>query len=246
MSGRRAPLGKTLLIAGACALVPLLGNVSASFVTDWTGGGSWLVVPVVGVVGAMLTALIQAYGSTGEPAYPAPGPPQGRGYRRERNGAPVAVVLLVAVLVLGVGGWGITAGVRYATGYVTGNESGTERLARPASATSGDLTLTVQSVEYTAHFTRVVVTARNAGTTSVSLPLFGYCKFVGSDGTTLDADAFRSDWSTMVAPGLQRGTITFKGHLPASVLRAALKFTQIFGPGGGAIAVEVALTPPSP
>jgi hypothetical protein len=62
------PVGKTLLIAGACALVPLIGNVVASFVTESTGANSWLVVPVVGVVVAMATALIQAYGSASEPA----------------------------------------------------------------------------------------------------------------------------------------------------------------------------------
>jgi len=55
----------------------------------------------------------------------------------------------------------------------------------------------------------------------------------------------RSRWSDTLAPGiLQRGRIVFSGHLPASVLQAALSFTQIFGPSGGSITVHhINLTP---
>ena len=125
-----------------CAIVPLIGNVVASFVTTWTAVGSWLVVLAV-------------------------------------------------------------------------------------------------------HFTRVGVAVRNQTGTAVSLPLYGYCVFAGSDGTTLQADPFRSRWSDTLAPGiLQRGVIVFSGHLPAPVLQAALSFTQIFGPGGGSITVRpLSLTP---
>jgi hypothetical protein len=39
-------------------------------------------------------------------------------------------------------------------------------------------------------------------------------------------------------------SVTYTAHLPASVLRAALSFTQIFGPGGGHITVQpLDLTP---
>jgi len=138
----KVAVGKTLLIAAVCAIVPLSGNVVASFVTTWTAVGSWLVVPAV-------------------------------------------------------------------------------------------------------HFTRVGVAVRNQTGTAVSLPLYGYCVFAGSDGTTLQADPFRSRWSDTLAPGiLQRGVIVFSGHLPAPVLQAALSFTQIFGPGGGSITVRpLNLTP---
>jgi hypothetical protein len=153
--------------------------------------------------------------------------------------------LLIAVLVIGVGGLGVTAGIRYAVGYLTGNEPGTSRLAEPATGSAGGLSLTVESVTYTAHFTRVGVAALNQTGTTVSLPLFGYCVLSGSDGTTLQADPFRSHWSDTLAPGiLQRGVIVFGGHLPAPVLQAALSFTQIFGPGGGSITVHhITLTP---
>jgi hypothetical protein len=161
-------------------------------------------------------------------------------YRQEeRRGTPLALVLLIAFLVLGVGRFAVAAGVRYAAGYITGNEPGTDRLVKPVTVSEHGLTLTVERVTYTAHFTRVVLLAHNETGTSLSLPLFGNCVFAGDDGTTLEADGFRSRWSTTLAPGsLQRGTITFKGHLPDSVSRASLRFATIFGPGAGSISVS--------
>ena len=241
----RVAVGKTLAIAAACAVVPLIGNVVATFLTSWTGVGSWLVVPAVGVAAAMMTALIQAYGSA-----PAEGPPRSYGGRyppprvRARR-TPLPIALLIAIVVIGGGGLAVTAGIRYAVGYFTGNEPGTSRLIEPATASSGGLTVTVESVTYTAHFTKVGVAARNQTDASVSLPLFGYCVFAGRDGTTLQADAMRSDWSSTLAPGiLQRGVIVFSGHLPAQDLHAALSFTQIFRLSGGSITVRpLDLTP---
>jgi hypothetical protein len=250
-------VGKTLLIAGLCSLVPLGGNVVASFLTVWTGGRSWLVVPVVGVCVAMLTALIQAFGSAPRPAsrpQPAGGqwPGEEYPYRRygppERRGLPLPAVLLIALVVIGGGGWALAQGVRYGVGYVTGNESGTEQLLRPVTGHAGDLALTVESVQRTAHFTRVRVVARNDAGITVTLPLFGNCVLVGSDHTTLQAESFKSRWSDSLSPGSQqRGTITFGGHLPASVRQAELRFSTLFWQGFGqprSIAVTgIALAP---
>ena len=255
----RVAVGKTLTIAAVCAVIPLIGNIAASFLTTWTGVGSWLVVPAVGVAVAMLTALIQAFGSASAEDYPPapagryPTAPAGRyppsrpspSYRAKPRRTPLPRALLIAILVIGVGGLGVTEGVRYAVGYVTGNEPGTSRLVQPVTASAGGLTLTVESVTYTAHFTQVSAVALNQTGTTVSLPVYGYCVFTGSDGTTLQADPFRSRWSDTLAPGIpQRGVIVFSGHLPAEVLQAALSFTQIFGPGGGSITVRpLNLTP---
>jgi hypothetical protein len=138
--------------------------------------------------------------------------------------------LLIAFLVLGVGGFGVAAGVRYAVGYITGNEPGTDRLVKPARASEHGLTLTVVSVTYTAHFTRVGLDADNATDTALSLPLFGNCVLNGADRTTLEADPSRSRWNPTLAPGSrQRGTIVFKAHLPDSVTRASLRFAHVFG-----------------
>lgn len=235
---RDVAVGKTLLIAAVCAIVPLIGNVVASFLTTWTGVATWLAVPAIGVGVAMVNALIQAYGSAphAEPARSgtSPYPPH-----RARSRLSLPLALVSVLLVIGVGGLAVTAGIRYAVGYATGNEPGTSRLVRPATARAEGLALTVQSVTYTAHFTRIDLAARNQTATSVSLPLFDNCVLTGSEGTTLEADPFRSHWSETLAPGsLQRGVVIFNGHLPASVRHAALSFTQIFSPGGGSITVR--------
>jgi hypothetical protein len=227
-------------------LIPLAGNVVASFATEWTGAKSWLVVPAVGMGVAMVTALVQAYGSARAPSprpqprrdEPWPGhvdPSRRYGGREPRRGTPLPIALVVAVLVLGVGGWALAQGVRYGVGYVTGNEPGAERLRQQATQTADGLTLTVESVEQTAHFTRVRLLARNASDNlSLTLPLFKTCKLRG-DGATLEADAFRSRWTEELSPGsVQRGTVTFGGHLPDSVRVAELTFSPIFSfPVGG-------------
>jgi hypothetical protein len=252
----KVAVGKTLSIAAVCAIIPLIGNVVASFLTTWTGVGSWLVVPVVGVVVAMITALIQAYSSAPADEHPRPPDryppyqvppyqvppyqvPPYQAYPGSSRRTPLWRALLITFLVIGVGGLAATEGIRYAVGYITGNEPGTSRLAEQASGSSGGLTLTVESVTYTAHFTQVGVAARNQTEEALSLPLFDNCVFAGSEGTTLQADPFRSRWSETLAPGsLQRGVIIFSGHLPAQVLQASLSFSTIFGPGAGSITVR--------
>jgi hypothetical protein len=236
---QRVPIGRTLLIAAACALIPLAGNIAATFLTDWSGVRSWLVVPAVGVIVAMVTALIQAYGSGSSQASPAREVSVYRG--REGGGAPVAVVLLIALIVIGVGGWGVAEGARYVVGYITGKEPGTDRLVKPVGTVMSGVKLVVESVTYTDHFTRVGLRVRNLGSTPVTLPVYGNCTLTGLDGTTLDADPDRSEWTENVPPSVkQRGTVTFDGHLPDSVKRASFSFTDVFrfGPGGGSITVH--------
>jgi hypothetical protein len=146
--------------------------------------------------------------------------------------------LVVAVLVIGGGGWAVTQGVRYAVGYITGNEPGTERLIRQASGSTDGLTLTVESVKQTRHFTRVRLAVRNNTRTSVSLPVYGNAILNGEDGTSLQGDGFRSRWSETVVPnGVQRGTVTFKHHLPDAMSRAVFSFGTIFGPISGSLTV---------
>ena len=220
------------MIAAVCALVPLAGNVVATFVTSSTGLAGWLVVPAVAVLVGIANALIQA-------AHPPPDV----SHRR----IPLAAALAVVLLMTGAGGWGVAVGVRYAAGFITGNEGGDDRLVRPAAGSGSGVSLTVQEVTDTEHFTRVGLQARNQARVSVSLPLFQNCVLTGEDGTTLQADSFRSRWTTTIPPGgLQRGTITFPGHLPGAVTLASFSFSQVFGPlGAGAITVHgIRLRPP--
>jgi hypothetical protein len=246
---QRVPVGRTLLIAGLSALLPLGGNVVASFLTEWSGGGSWLAVPVVGVGVAMLTALVEAYGSATEPSPPSetldpehrPGDaevlPQ---TRNEQHGKPLAEVLLIAVLVLGLGGWVVTEAVRQGVESITGNAPGTERLIRPVTGHAGGLSLTVESVKRSADYISVRLAARNETGSPLTLPSDGTTVFVGTDGTSLTAFPFLGDWSETVAPvGTQRGTVVFMGHLSDSIKRASLTFTTIYGsPGPDSITVS--------
>jgi hypothetical protein len=255
---RGVQLGKVLLIAAVIEGIGLVGNAVTSFVTDKANGAlRWALPPVVALAAAMAKAVVDAVIAAREPVEPppvgphpvgpypagpypvAPAGPTPQMHPHRRNAALSALVAVLVVMVAcGGGGFAITAGVRYATGWLTGSETGTDRLVQPASARAGALTLTVQRVVYTSHFTRVELLASNAGDT-VSLPLFGNCVLSGGDGTTLRADANRSDWSeTLPAGGTQRGTVTFGGNLPDGVTRASLSFSHVFVLGGGSITVS--------
>jgi hypothetical protein len=235
--------GRVVVGALLAYFIPLAVNAVASFVTDWTGVGVWLISPIAGAVAAVLVALTQK-------ASEAPPPPRGRPDLGNRYSRPTVTGagLLTVLLVVGVVGVGLALGVRFAVGWFSGDESGEEVLVERVEGASGGVTAAVESVEHTSHFTRVEIVVTNNGAASVSLPLFGYCVLVGDDGTTLEPDSFKSDWSDTIPPGgRQRGTVVFPGHLPDGVTSASLSFTTVFGPGGGdALTVSnIRLTPPS-
>jgi hypothetical protein len=234
-AGSRVRLVKIMIVAAVVEGVGLAANGIAAFVADHVGGITrWLAAPTVALIAAMVTALIQTVSK--EPATSSSTGTTAATPRR--RGTPAAVAILVVLAVVGVGGFAVAAGVQYAAGYLTGKESGDDRLVQPVTKSGSGLTMTVVHVTYTPHFTRVELTVRNTTQTSLSLPLFGFCTFTGSDGTTLEVDAFRSQWPDTVPPGaFQRGTITFKGHLPDNLTTASLSFSQVFGPGGKAITV---------
>lgn len=244
--GSRVRLTRVILIAAAVDAVGLLGNAIATLVGDQAGSlQRWIAPHVISILTAVITALIEATGSK-EPAPAAAPATSTTAAPPRRRGTPAAAAILVVLLVVGVGGFAVTAGVQYATGYFTGKESGQDRLVKPVSKSGSGVTLTVEKVTHTRHFTRVELTARNTSRSALTLPLFGNCTFTAADGTTLEADAFRSQWSETLAPGaLQRGTITFPDHLPAAATKASLSFSHIFGPGAGSITVSgINLTPP--
>lgn len=223
--GRRVSTRTTLTLGLVTGLLGLAGNVVASFVSTWSGALSWFAVPVAAVVMAVVGAFATSHVEERHVATDGVS-------TRPRTGLPLPTALVTVVLLLGVGGFAATWGIRYVTGYISGNEPGVDRLVRPAEATAQRLGLEVTAFEETRHFTRVTVGVTNATGSSLTLPLFGNCVVVGRNGTTLQADAFRSDWSDSVAAGgRQAGTITFKGHLPDGVRRARLAFSTVFVQG---------------
>ncbi|MDQ0076713.1 FHA domain-containing protein [Arthrobacter oryzae] len=163
------------------------------------------------------------------PSYPVEAAPRAAPRSRSR---PVIATVLATLLLLGGGGWLLAGAASYAVGYFSGNEEGTQRLARQVVTEAQGVTVTVLGIQSTAHFTRVEIHVRNGTTSSMSLPLFHNAILTGPDGTTFDADSFRSTWQPDIPPGGQRkGTINFENQLPESGGTVSLSFVTVFMQG---------------
>lgn len=218
-------LPRVLIVAAGVILLGLIVNLIVTFLTDGPGGElRWLVPPGIALVVAMVLALLDA----AAPKYHRPG----------RLDVSILVAIAVVLAGVGIGGFAVTAGAEYVGGYLTGNESGADRLVKPVAKPSAAITMTVENVTYTSHFTRVEVQLANAAKEPVTIPIAG-TTFTAADGTTLRADTGRSSWPDRVAAGgAEHGTITFKGHLPDSADTAVLTFKS----GGTTFAIAVALS----
>lgn len=199
-----------LAIAGAMLAVGLVINLIATFLADGPGGMlRWLIAPTLALLGAMTFAVLDAV----NPAEREPG----------RFDVSVIVAIAAVLLGVGVGGFAITAGTEYAAGYLSGNETGEDRLIKPVSKTTAGLTVTVDNVTNTSHFTRIRITVTNKGKDPVNLPLDGNATFTSAEGNSIRADGSRSDWPQQFAVGQSaKGTIVFRGHLPKGQKAATL------------------------
>ncbi|TDO48903.1 FHA domain-containing protein [Kribbella sp. VKM Ac-2571] len=204
-------LGRVLVVAGAVIVVGMVVNLVVTFLADGPGGVlRWLVPPGIALVVAMVLALLDAA---------AP-----KDHRPSRLTVPVLVAIGVVLGGVGIGGFALTAGAQYVGGYLTGNETGEDRLIKPVSKPGSGVTMTVENVTYTSHFTRVEIKLVNTAKQSITVPIDG-TTFTAGDGTTLRADPGRSAWPSRIATGgTEHGTLTFKGHLPDSATAAVLTF----------------------
>ena len=259
-AARNKGLGAALLFAAAINVVGLIGNSLTSFLTELTPTWTWFVTPAMGLVVALGGEALDYLkdkaepapkqpprryhpSGLGQPARPArplrPGHPDTRAttypsrpVKSAPRSRPLIVTALVTLLLLGGGGWLLAAGASYAVGYFSGNEEGTQRLAQQVVTEAQGVTVTVLGVQSTAHFTRVEIHVRNGTSNSMSLPLFHNAILTGPDGTTFDADAFRSSWQPEIPPGGQRkGTINFESQLPESGGTVSLSFVTVFMQG---------------
>lgn len=232
---RRTSLAKPAAIALAVWIVGWLGNGVGMVVSDWTGWVGWLAVPAVSASVAVLGAIASSYleqrlvdpvthQPIPDPAHPVPG----TGF----SGWSVRFVLIALVVGGGILGLVLTVGIRYVTGWVTGDEPGVDRLAETVTVDDRGLSVSVTAFEETRHYTRVLVQVSNGVGNPITVPLFENVSLVGGDGTPLKVDHWRSDWNQSINPGVRhKGALVFGGHLPDGVPRATLEFHTIFEQG---------------
>ncbi|HWD81584.1 MAG TPA: FHA domain-containing protein [Kribbella sp.] len=204
-------LPRVLIAAGGVIVLGLIVNLVVTFVSDGPGSAlRWLVPPGIALVVAMVLAILDAA---------AP-----KEHRPGRFDVSVIVAIAVVLVGIGVGGFALTAGTEYVAGYLTGNESGADRLVKPVAKSGIGITVTVESVTYTSHFTRIEVLVVNDSKQAFTIPIDG-TTFTAADGTALRADTGKSSWPSKIpAHGSEHGTITFKGTLPDSADQAVLTF----------------------
>ena len=245
--GRRVSLVRVAVVGAVAESVLLAAGVLVQLLTDWTGSGEWLAIPLLGTVASLVTLVREAATRPRSPDGGQTAAPSARGGSvdgqpwsstaprpggRRRRQAPVGVGVLVALLVIGGGGLALTHGVATVSSFITGNQTGTERLAEPVTQTEQGVTLTVQSVEQTRSFTRVTVTVRNQLPDTITLPLYKNATLRDADGVTLAADSFRSSWTDTIASGqVSQGTLVFVGRLPDGPTTASLAFATVFEQG---------------
>jgi hypothetical protein len=231
---RQVSIGQPLRIGALSGAIVLLANVAVSLAIDSNDLSRWLIVPAVGV-GAAAIAVVMA-GPPERDLTPIEqaivGVPDKRMLRAPRV-PPVSVAgaLVVTLIVIGGGGLLVSGAARYGMAWFTGNEHGPNRLVSPVTSRVGGLSLTVSRIEQTPHFTRVTVIVRNRSTALVSMPIDGgNCELIAGDGTTREAQAFRSEWNESLSQGAVRtGVVIFGGHLPANAVRARIAFAHLFG-----------------
>jgi hypothetical protein len=226
-------LGTALMYAAGINVVGIAGNSLAAFLTELTPTWTWFITPFVGLLVALVIETIGYYRKgQGPPQRPPAAGHEPLPGRRPAPRRPLGVTVLLTLLLLGGGGWLVTAGVSYAVGYFSGNEDGVQRLESQVVAEAQGVRVTVLGVQSTAHFTRVEILVNNGTTSSLSLPVFQNALLTGPDGTTFDASAFRSNWQPQIpAGGQRRGTLNFESQLPEGPTTVTLSFATVFVQG---------------
>jgi len=168
--------------------------------------------------------------------------------RRQRFGAPffpadilwslITVVVGIMLSVVAVNPrWAamVSQRLRSLEAWITGNERGSDILAGKKSGRAGALTLTVDQILLTPHFTRIVVTVSNNGFAPVELPGAGRWRLMTYDGTVLHGSALRSLWPDAVpAHWSVAGIVTFD-RLPEGTGGISLGLGGVADAGTGAL-----------
>lgn len=218
-------LGTALLFATGINLVGLLGNTLTTFLTQLTPTWTWFVTPVVALAVALVTETMGYYRKDGNLQ---PTGRQDHPHRPPVRRRPLAVTLLATLFLLGGGGWLVTAAVSNAVGYLSGNEDGVERLESQVVTEVQGVKVTVLGVQSTPHYTRVEIRVNNGTSSPIALHLFHNATLTAPNGTTFEADPFRSSWQPEIPPaGVRKGTINFESDLPQSASTVSLNFVHV-------------------
>ena len=230
---RRVRVGRVVAFGAAANLVVLAADFLIHLLTDWTGLGPWLAAPLAGMVASLVQIAKDAV--TSPAAEPQAGQPaeSSRPVVSNRRRVPIATGVVVAVLLIGVGGAGVAVGAGALSAFITGNQTGEDRLGNgPVEADSLGIVTTIENVQQTRDFTRVELTVKNNLGITVTLPLYKNVSLIAADGTPLEGDPFRSSWSDSLPPGgLRRGTIVFVGHLPDAATTGSFAVATVFRQG---------------
>ena len=163
--------------------------------------------------------------------HPRPGQPWPPRYQPSPPPRRSGVGVLVAVLAILVLGGGAAYGISYGISYATGNETiEADRLVAPATGKAANVTVTVERVAETAHYTKVTIVATNQNRASVTLPLFGNCQLIDGSGATLQPGTPFGGLDPISVPpnGTPvRTVITFRGKPSGSAM--TLSFDTVFG-----------------
>jgi hypothetical protein len=197
------------------------------------GGTLPLIIDYLKDVGSQDSNRPQPY-NQGYPNQQWPGQPWPPRYRtppprRTRSGT----WLLVTVLVVLVLGGGAAYGISYGISYATGNETiKADRLVAPVTGKAAGVTMRVERVAETAHYTKVTITTTNQNRASVTLPLFGNCQLIDGSGATLQPGVPFGGLDPISVPpnGTPvRTVITFRGKPSPTDTNMTLSFDTVFG-----------------
>lgn len=177
--------------------------------------------------------------------------------RRQRFGAPFlpvdilwnlfAVIVGVLLSVVAVNPqWAamISRRLRGLEAWMTGDERGLDILVGKESGRAGALTLTVDQILLTPHFTRIVVTVSNNGFAPVILPGAGRWRLRTQGGEVLHGSAMRSLWPDTVPAHWSVAGIVIFDRLPDGTGGISLGLDGVADAGAGALALpDIRLRP---
>jgi hypothetical protein len=264
---RRRTLRWSMFWAVISYLITTLGTALTNYLTslDVSPLQGSLISTAVGLIIVFTAVLIDRAKDGGAelvrvppPASPYPKPYPGPARTPTRGRTSVVAAVVVVLLLCGVGGLGVTFAAQWVAGRAVAffkeqstppwekktQDPGVERIADTASQTAGTLTVTVTSVRVNSEVSMLSVTAANAGSETLVLPIFMSAQLAVEGSDTMQADPAASKWPTQVPAGDEiSGKIVFDGTIGPDAKTATLTFAQVMGSldGPRSISVEIPL-----